>query len=333
MPKKTGSAPQFAPSGTSTPTTPTSSSSSSKQLPSPTAISTVWALICLYVWFECKEKKVAKTDQIEQICIELAQKHAVMFVEGNGVYDHPACKTMRDEYAFSAEEFVKTLNGKAIQRKGQLVERDIKNVLIPALYKSSLLDPPNYTIASGKNAADLLLDVKKHAWEKNGNKAEDFKDGQTLNRYHASFFPFLVTSPLSDYVYQRQCHPFFKSCVKGPRAQPSAAEGKSTEKKRGRNAQREEERGKKSRNSPDDFPASASASASAMAFADADERKTTSDILMFLIKEGTPEDKQDALKELRVLAFSKRKAVSMNEGAVEQDDSGGESDEVQEEEE
>jgi len=86
-------------------------------------------------------------------------------------------------------------------------------VLIPVLYQSPLLDSPNYTIASGKNAADLLLDVKRLAWHKNGNNEEDFKDGFSLNRYHASFFPFMVASPLSEYLYERPCHVYFKACI------------------------------------------------------------------------------------------------------------------------
>lgn len=191
----------------------TSSTTTAKDVVPSFTLASVWALICLYVWFECKEKKVAKTDQIERICSELVKKHTAMFVEGRGVYDHPACDKMRSDFAFSAEELCKSSDGKTIMRKGQGVERDIKNVLIPVLYQSPLLDSPNYTIASGKNAADLLLDVKRLAWHKNGNNEEDFKDGFSLNRYHASFFPFMMASPLSEYLYERPCHVYFKACI------------------------------------------------------------------------------------------------------------------------
>jgi len=287
-----------------TTTTTTTTTTPSKPAATPTAIFNVWALICLFVWFECKEKKVGKTDEIERICFDLASKHVAMFVAGSGIYDHPACTTMRNDFAFSPEEIMKTSNGKTIQKKGQQVERDIKNLLIPTLYKSSLLDPPNYTIASGKNEGDLLLDMKRNLWEKNGKKAEAFENGKMLNTYHPSFFPFLVASPLSDYVYSRPCHPFFKSCDKRLRELPAAsASAASAQKKRGRIAQREEDRGKKPRDSPvDDFPGSASA----MAFVDADERKTRSDILMFLVKEGNPRDKEMHLQALTKLAYSKK---------------------------
>ena len=319
--------PPLAPASTCTTTTTTTLPS--KPAATPTVISNVWALICLYVWLECKEGKVSKTEEIERICLDLAERHVKMFIEGRGVYDHPACTTMRNDYAFSAEEVLKTPIGKAIQKKGQLVERHIKNELIPVLFKSSILDPSNYTIASGKNAGDLLLDVKKRLWEVNGKKSEAFEDDKRLNAYHASFFPFLVTSPLSDYVYERPCHPLFNPCDKRRRGHPAATEATSARKKRGRDAQREKGHGKKPRDSPlDDFPGSASA----MAFADADHRKTTSEILMFLIEKGKPGHREAHIAQLEELVAPKmKKTAEMNLSEDEQVEYENESGDAEEE--
>jgi hypothetical protein len=328
---------------------PGGSPGTTKATASPSQNAVAWGLICLYSWFECKERQVEKSDQLNTICAELAKKHAALFVEGRSAYDHPECAKLRAEAVFSPDELCRSSDGNTIKRKGQLVERDIKNVLVPALYESCVLDPPNYTIASGKNAEDLLLDVKRLAWVKNGKPDAEFKDGFASNAYHTSFFPFLVATPFSEYLYERPGHPFFDSCKKGPRA--ASAPIISTEKaKLGRAAQREKNRKKrKEAIDNDDEDLSTAASATSILYFEvqaarlkaeeaqrkADALRLKSENLKFLVVNSTSgQMKATAIKELAAITFSKPKhePIEVPDSEVDDDgkDAAQEADEVSE---
>ena len=206
------SAPSFKPSATTTTTTTTLT----RARPTPYTVTSVWGLICLYVWFECKERTVTDSPELARICSDLAKKHAEMFVEGKGVYDHPACESMRAQFAFSPDDLCKSEKGDSILKKGQTAQSQLVNKLIPMIYKSAVLDPPNYTFASGKGQDDLLLDMKRLAWIMKGSK-DEFKSDKQWNAYHTYFFAFLVASPLSDFLYRRPGSSLLSGMHQGPK--------------------------------------------------------------------------------------------------------------------
>jgi hypothetical protein len=210
----------------------------------PMQITQAWGLICLTVWLEIKERQVDRIEVLHQACTSLVGEHADHFLAGTGPYEHPAVNLYRARAKFSegivrignkivTANLIKSDKGESIKKKGQEIERYIRNDLIPLIYQcSDVLELRNnsYTFKSGKSGPDLLASVKRIL------KTDASPDADS-SRIHPAFLAFEVFSVFSNYVHNVEGHVNFKDCIL-----PSTA---ATDTDGGRGFGRKEQRDKK----------------------------------------------------------------------------------------
>ena len=103
-------------------------------------VTQVHALLCAEVFCQVKTRAQKHSGALHSIMCDLLKQHAAAFVNGEHPYkdgEHPLIDELREKYIFDADELMKNSVGKAILSKGQACNRDIRNVILPEVYKCS----------------------------------------------------------------------------------------------------------------------------------------------------------------------------------------------------
>lgn len=126
-------------------------------------VTSVVNLITVGAGLELQERGVFKSDKREELMVLAARIHAKCFDEGNGgVYTTNFVSEMKQEYKLSAVDALEPWAAKSTLTRRFDESMKVAKNLVPVLYGAPCLDSDK-SIKSGKNASDLLVELKRCA--------------------------------------------------------------------------------------------------------------------------------------------------------------------------
>ena len=179
-------------------------------------VTSVVNLITVGAGLELQERGVFKSDKREELLVLAARRHAKCFDEGNGgVYTTNFVSEMKQEYKLSAVDALEPWAAKGTLTRRFDESMKVAKNLVPVLYCAPCLDSDK-SIKSGKNASDLLVELKRCAYLYNKKDPEKFNSSLPWNEYDKDFLVVLLYGPFIEYFSEEhKMHPIFHPLARG----------------------------------------------------------------------------------------------------------------------
>ena len=207
-------------------------------------VTAVVNLITVGAGLELQERGVYKSDKREELLALAARRHAKAFDDGStGVYTTDFIAELKQEYKLNAVDAIEQWASKGtLTRRFDESMKNAKN-LVPVLYEAPCLDSDK-SIKSGKNASDLLVELKRCAYIHNKKDPEQFDSSMPWNEFDKDLLVALLYGPFIEYFSEEhKMHPIFHPLAKGKagEAAKAAQAQRSQDVELGRKRRREKE--------------------------------------------------------------------------------------------
>ena len=139
---------------------------------------------------ELSAGEILKGKHLPEILLKLYHQHCGLLLSGSredkqAYYNHPLMLELLSTYEWDLEDLKGQFTKASVERARGDQQCD-RRKMIPALYKADCFDEMK-CLKTGLSTVDLLISLKRRAWEFSNKSAAEFDSNKPINVYHLDF--------------------------------------------------------------------------------------------------------------------------------------------------